>query len=369
MKQKAIISLAVITVIVVAVIMVGWLISLSAPQVQMEEQTTLSIQGPDAIEVGERVPYALTLDGRVCINNLEDQVVEWSISRNGQLMNVGQTTVTVMSHSAGEFVLRAEFSGLTTEKLIQVYPRANIALDMKTWIHPGEWYATGIDSIGTTEASLSLYRVLETGRRVAVSPGTWEQYGFEEIVIHENGNYVLVAESEALSNGRTVSVEKALTVTPYVQRGYHAFSWDMENLVQLTPADHLAIRNFLRQELGIEVNLLPDGRLRDANRISTDYVFYKDSSRRDVIVYQTGVEAQGQTIRKMWQTSVKGTDGRYLYVSWDDFVVSVNIGNPGTSMVSSYRDSGSSSSGGGSSGGGGPSPSPSIGGPSPSPSI
>lgn len=368
MKDKTIIIVAAIVVVIITMISVGWLFSLS-PVVQTTEQpTALIIHGPDAIEVGEKVNYALTLDGRVCINNLEDQVVGWSISRNGQLINIEQTTVTIMSYSVGEVVLRADFSGLTTEKVIQVYKKPDIDFSMKTWIHPGEWYTTGISFSGVSDVSLDLYKVLETGRRVHVSPKIWEKYGTEEVVIYENGNYVLIAKSSTLSDGRQIIAEKSLTVTPYVQRGYHAFSWDMENLVQLTPADELAIRFFLEQELGVGVDLLPQGRLRDVNRISADYVFYKDSSRRDVIVYQTGVEAQGYTVREVWQTSVKGIDGRYDYINWDDFIVSVNMGNPGTSF-SAYRDSGGSSSGGGSSGGGGSSPSPSIGGPSPSPSV
>jgi hypothetical protein len=359
-REKMIFALAVITVIVIAAIVVGWLLSLSVP---VQTETTLSIEGPDAIEVGERVPYALTLDGSLCYAGFPQ--VDWS-SEGGQIMSQDGAEIILMAHQPGRVVLTAAFSGLTTEKVIQVYPKASIALDMEAWIHPGQWYATGIDSSGTTEASLALYRVLETGRRVSVSPGNWESYSYEEIVIRENGNYVLVAESETLSDGRRIIAEKSLTVTPYVQRGYHAFSWDNENLVQLTPADKMAIRFFLEQELGVDVDLLLEGRLREVNRISTDYIFYKDSSRGDTILYQTEVAAQGYTVREVWQTSVKGIDGRYAYVNWDDFVVSANVGNPGTSMV---RDSGSSG-GGGSTGSGGPSPPPPVGppiGPSPSP--
>ena len=369
MKDKTIIIVAAIVVVIITMISVGWLFSLS-PVVQTTEQpTALIIHGPDAIEVGEKVNYALTLDGRVCINNLEDQVVGWSISRNGQLINIEQTTVTIMSYSVGEVVLRADFSGLTTEKVIQVYKKPDIDFSMKTWIHPGEWYTTGISFSGVSDVSLDLYKVLETGRRVDVSPKIWEKYGTEEVVIYEDGNYILIAKSSALSDGRRIIAEKSLTVTPYVQRGYHQFNWDNENLVQLKPSDKMAIRFFLEQELGVDVDLLLEGRLREVNRISTDYIFYKDSSRGDTILYQTEVAAQGYTVREVWQTSVKGIDGRYVYLNWDDFVVSANMGNPGTSMVSSYRDSGSGSSGGGSSGGGGSSPSPSIGGPSPSPSV
>jgi len=351
-----------------------WLLNLAPVQTE-DKPTTLIIHGPDRIEVGEQTNYALTLDGRVCINNLEEQIVEWSISRNGRLMNVGQTTVTIMSHSAGEVILYAEFSGITAQKVVKVYPRAEVSLDdMETWIHPGQWYITGVKSIGVSDVSLSLYRELETGRRVDVPSSTWESYGSSEVVIHENGNYALVAEGKALSDGRVVRDEKSLTVTPYVQRGYHQFSWDTENLVELTPADEMAIRFFLDQELGVEVNLLPvpEGRIRDANRIDSDYVFYKDSSRGDTLLYQTGVASQGSTIRKMYQSSAKGIDGRYIYVCWDDFVVSANIGNPGIRFVDPTSGGGDSGSSGGGSSlpppiGGGPSPSPPIGGEGPSP--
>lgn len=364
MKDKIFIGIASITAIVIFALIVVWLLSLSAVQIEEQKPTTLIIEGLDAIEVGGRTSYALTMEGVLCYAGFPQ--VDWKIDQ-GQIMNQDGPEVTLMAHQPGKIVLTATFSGMTTQKEIQVHPRASVAMDMKTWIHPGEWYKTGISSSGTTEASLALYRVLETGREIPAPPGSWENYGNEEIVIHNNGNYLLVAESSALSNGQRVIVNKSLTVTPYVQRSYHAFSWDMENLVQLTPADHLAIRFFLEQELGIEVNLFPGGRLRDANRVSTDYVFYKDSSRKDTIIYQTGVEAQGQNVKKVWQSSVKGLDGRYVYISWDDFIITANRNDPGLKM--SYRDSGSGSSGGGSSGGGGPSPSPSIGGPSPSPSI
>lgn len=364
MKDKIFIGIASITAIVIFALIVVWLLSLSAVQIEEQKPTTLIIEGLDAIEVGGRTSYALTMEGVLCYAGFPQ--VDWKIDQ-GQIMNQDGPEVTLMAHQPGKIVLTATFSGMTTQKEIQVHPKANIALGMKTWIHPGQWYATGIESSGTTEASLALYRVLETGRRVDVSSGTWEAYSADEIMIRENGNYLLIAESNALSDGRKINTTKSLTVTPYVQRGYHVFSWDNENLVQLTPADHLAIRFFLEQELGIEVNLFPGGRLRDANRVSTDYVFYKDSSRKDTIIYQTGVEAQGQNVKKVWQSSVKGADIRPWYICWDDFIITANRNDPGLKM--SYRDSGSGSSGGGSSGGGGPSPSPSIGGPSPSPSI
>ncbi len=369
-RDKVIIMVGVALVFVAGTFGVLWLLNLAPVQTE-DKPTTLIIHGPDRIEVGEQTNYALTLDGRVCINNLEEQIVEWSISRNGRLMNVGQTTVTIMSHSAGEVILYAEFSGITAQKVVKVYPRAEVSLDdMETWIHPGQWYITGVKSIGVSDVSLSLYRELETGRRVDVPSSTWESYGSSEVVIHENGNYALVVEGKALSDGRVVRDEKSLTVTPYVQRGYHQFSWDAENLVELTPADEMAIRFFLDQELGVEVNLLPvpEGRIRDANRIDSDYVFYKDSSRGDTLLYQTGVASQGSTIRKMYQSSAKGIDGRYIYVCWDDFVVSANIGNPGVSCF--VDSSGDGGSGGGGSSGGGPSlPPPMGGGPSPSPPI
>jgi hypothetical protein len=216
---------------------------------------------------------------------------------------------------------------------------------------------------------------------VEVSPSIWESYGSSEIVIHENGNYVLVVEGKALSDGRVVREEKDLTVTPYVQRDYHQFSWDNENLVQLTPADKVAIQLFLEEELGVpEVDLLSEGKLRDVNRIASDYVFYKDSSRGDTLLYQTGVKSEGTTTRHVLQSSIKGSDARYVYICWDDFIVSANIGNPGVNPSGGGDGGSSGSPGGGGSSEEGPSPSPPIGGelppsppigegPSPSPPI
>ena len=363
-RDKVIIMVGVALVFVAGTFGVLWLLNLAPVQTE-DKPTTLIIHGPDRIEVEEQTNYALTLDGRVCINNLEEQIVEWSISRNGQLMNVGQTTVTIMSHSAGEVILYAEFSGITAQKVVQVYPRAEVSLDMETWIHPGQWYTTGVDSVGVSDVSLSLYRELETGRRVGVPSSIWESYGSSEVVIHENGNYVLVIEGKALSDRRVVREEKDLTVTPYVQRGYHQFSWDAENLVELTPADKMAIRFFLDQELGVETDFSSEGKFRDANRISSDYVFYKDSSRKDILLFQTGIRSEGTTTRHVLQSSIKGRDARYVYISWDDFIVTANIGSPGVSFVD--PSSGDSGSSGGGSSGGGSSPLPPIGGEGPSP--
>ena len=364
MRDKAIVGIAVITIVVITAIVVAWLIGLTPVQIE-EKPTTLTIQGPDSIEVGEKVPYRALLDGEVCLVGFPE--VTWEIGREGQIMSQDGPSIEIMAYQPGTINLKAFFSGMKAEKVVQVYPRAKVSLDMKTWIHPGQWYTTGIKSSGTSDVSLTLYRVLETGRRVEVSPSIWESFEAEEITIHENGNYLLIAESRALSDSRAVREEKSLTVTPYVQRGYHAFSWDNENLVQLTPADRMAIRFFLEQELGVSPELLPGGKLRDANRIDSDYVFYKDSSRGDTLLYQTGVVSFGATLRKTWQSSVRGPDGRYVYICWDDFIVTANTGSPGASLISFARDSYSS---GGASSGGGPSPSPPIGGgPSPSPSI
>ena len=370
-KDKIVVVIGIVVVIIISTIGVYWLIGLNAHQEKpVEKVTTLVIDGPESIEIGEKVPYRAFLDGEVCFAGFPE--VTWE-TKGGQIISNNGSSVTLITHQPGEITLVVKFSGMTAQKVIQVHPRAEVSLDMETWIHPSQWYITGVDSVGVSDVSLSLYRELETGRRVNVPSSTWESFGSEEIVVHECGNYLLVAESNALSDGRVVRDEKSLTVTPYVQRGYHNFSWDNENLVQLTPADRMAIRLFLDRELGVEVNLLPEGRIRDANRIDSDYVFYKDSSRGDTLLYQIGVASQGSTIRKMYQSSAKGIDGRYIYVCWDDFIVSANIGNPGIRFVDVDPSGGgdSGSSGGGSSLpppiGGGPSPSPPIGGEGPSP--
>jgi hypothetical protein len=369
-KDKVIIMVGVALVFVVATLGVLWLLSLSAPAPFEEKITSLTIDGPDSIEVGESVSYEAILDGEVCLVGFPE--VTWEI-RGGQIISNNGSSVTLMTHQPGEMTLMVKFSGMTAQKVIQVHPRAEVSLDMETWIHPGQWYSTGVSFSGTTNPSLILYRLLETGRMVEVSPSIWESYGSSEIVIHENGNYVLVVEGKALSDGRVVREEKDLTVTPYVQRDYHQFSWDNENLVQLTPADKVAIQLFLEEELGVpEVDLLSEGKLRDVNRIASDYVFYKDSSRGDTLLYQTGVKSEGTTTRHVLQSSIKGSDARYVYICWDDFIVSANIGNPGVSFVDPTSGGGDSGSSGGGSSlpppiGGGPSPSPPIGGEGPSP--
>ena len=361
-KDKIITGIAVITTIVITAIVVAWLLSLSAPAPFEEKATGLLIQGPDAIEIGEKVPYRAILDGEVCLVGFPE--VTWE-TKGGQIMSRDGDKIVLMAHQPGTILLEVSFSGMKGSKSVKVYPKSTLITDIDTWIHPENWYSTGIKYSGVSDPVLKLYRILETGRTVEASKESWEFYGCEEILIKDNGNYLLVAESKAFSDNRKIVTEKKISVTPFVQRGYHQFSWDAENLVQLTPADKMAIRFFLEQELGVSPELLPEGKIRDANRIDSDYVFYKDSSRRDTLLYQVGVKSAGTTTRKTWQSSIKGNDGRYVHISWDDFIVSVNMGNPGTSFFSTFRDSGGSSSG---SSGSGPSPSPPIGG-GPSPSL
>lgn len=343
-----------------------------APEVakvaKVEQKTTFSIHGPDAVELGELAEYSASLEGQVCFSDLNQQVT-WQVT-NAKPVETGRTKVVVLSDQLGTFTVRASFSGLVAEKVVRVDPQPLVEIvGLKTWIHPGQWYNVQVNFRGVTRPNLKLQKVLETGRRVDVSPSIWEKYNIDEIVVHECGNYVLVAEGKTLSTGRVVKAEFPLTVTPYVKRGYNGFDWDKENLVQLTPADHLAIKFFLEGELGVETELLVRGsKTRDVNSVSAEYVFYKDNTRGDVIVYQANVQDQGDTVRNVWQNAVKGIDGRYRYVSWDDFIVAVRVNDSPTSMVSRASDSDSSPVTGGNSPSS-QSPSPGIDDPSPSPPI
>ncbi len=356
-------GLMVITVILLAVVIGGILVSeCNTSEGVVTEKAVLYIKGPDSIEVGQSANYTLSFEGTLCYTGFPEII--WK-SKEGQIVSQDGNKINFVAQQLGEAELIAEFGGMTTQKRVQVCPKASISLDMETWIHPGQWYSTGVEFSGVVEPEVQLYELLETGRRANVSPDIWESYGSEEVMIRENGNYLLVVEGKKLSDGRKVTAEKALTVTPYIQRSYHQFDWNNENLIQLTPADKVAIQFFLEEELGIEVDLLSEGRPRDANRVSSDYVFYKDSSRKDVLLYQKDVSTRGDTVREMYQASFKSTDGRYWYVSWDDFFVLVKMGTPPTSFVSEGSDSSSSGDDGTTSpssppGGGGPSPRPPI---------
>jgi hypothetical protein len=213
------------------------------------------------------------------------------------------------------------------------------------------------------DVNLRLYRVLETGRTVEIeSPNIWESYSSEEIIFYECGNYLLVAETKALSgDGRVIKAEQFITVTPYVQRGYHEFSWENEDLVQLTPSDEIAINTFLKEEIEIDF-ILTSEKVKNVNSFGEGYLFYKDSTRSDTILYQKDAKITSGESREMYFIQVKDASQRYWYIYWDDCVVSVS-----RNAAVNYGGSGSSSLGGVT--GGGQSPSPSIGGESPSPSI
>lgn len=355
-------GLMVITVILLAVVIGGILVSeCNTSEGVVTEKAVLYIKGPDSIEVGQSANYTLSFEGTLCYTGFPEII--WK-SKEGQIVSQDGNKINFVAQQLGEAELIAEFGGMTTQKRVQVCPKASISLDMETWIHPGQWYSTGVEFSGVEEPELQLYKILETGRRVAVSSAIWESYGAEEIVIHESGNYVLVAEGFALSDGRSVVAEKVLAVTPYIQRGYCQFSWDDENLVQLTPADKVAIQFFLEEELGVKVDF-SEGHLRDINRVfSSDFVFYKDNTRKDTIIYQDVFSQETFSTRKMWQTSAKAEDQRYYYLNWDDFFVLVKMGTPAASFVSEGSDS-SDSSGGDST----TPPSPPPSGPSPRPPI
>jgi len=363
MKEKTFM----VAVIVAIFLALAFVIFIQGPVVvPVVENPVIAIDGPNSFEVGDKVEYRATLTGVICIGDVT-QALEWQISRGGQIMSSSGDNVIVSAWTPGEFTLYATFGGITTSKVVRVYPKASVNLEMDSWIHPNNWYFTGVFSVGTSDVELSLYRVLETGRTVEVNPSIWESYSSEEIIFYECGNYLLVASSKALSGERRViKAEQFITVTPYVQRGYHQFSWDNENLVQLMPSDKVAVGIFLKEEIGIDFSFESE-KIKKASSFSEGYLFYKDSTRSDTILYQKDARIVSDQSREMSFIQIKDETQRYWYVYWDDCVVSVSrnsaVNYGGSGGGSSSYGTGTSSSTSG------PSSSPSIGGGSPSPSI
>ncbi|MFA5754912.1 MAG: hypothetical protein WC909_00925 [Candidatus Paceibacterota bacterium] len=359
MKEKTFM----VAVIVAIFLALGFVIAIQGPViVPVTENPAIAINGPTSFEVGEKVEYRATLTGVICIGDIT-QALEWQISRGGQIMSSNGDNVIVSAWTPGEFTLYANFGGITTSKVIRAYPKASVSLEMDPWVHPNNWYFTGVSSVGVQDVNIHLYRVLETGRTVEVNPSIWESYSSEEIIFYECGNYLLVAETKALSgNGRVIKAEQFITVTPYVQRGYHQFSWD-ENLVQLMPSDKVAVGIFLKEEIGIDFSFESE-KIKKASSFSEGYLFYKDSTRSDTILYQKDARIVSGQSREMSFIQIKDETQRYWYVYWDDCVVSIS-----RNTAVNYGGSGGGSSYGTSSTSGGASSSPSIGGESPSPSI
>ncbi|MDD3386820.1 MAG: hypothetical protein PHX92_02760 [Candidatus Pacebacteria bacterium] len=357
-----------IATIVAIFVALAFVIAMQGPViVPVAEKTSIIIDGPDSFEVGEKIKYTATLTGVICIGDIA-QALEWEVSRGGQIMSSDGDSVVVSACSPTEFTVYATFGGITTSKVVKVYPRASIGIEMDPWIHPNNWYFTGIDTVGVGNVNLRLYKVLETGRKVEVdSSRIWESYSHEEIIFYECGNYLLVAEARALSgDNRLIQEEQLVTVTPYVQRGFHKFSWDNEDIVQLTPADKVAIKTFIEEEIGIEFTFESE-KVKKVNSFSEGLIFYKDNSRDDTILYQKDVKIISGDIQEMSFIQIKDKTQRYWYIYWNDCVVSVSRNSAISGF--SYSGGGSSSSSSSGSSSGGNSPSPGIGGGSPSPSI
>jgi hypothetical protein len=319
---------------------------------EVPEEKILIFLGEERMEQGETVPFRGELNFS---GNQVGEYLAWEVeSLTGDAKVEGSNLVLLRP---GKVLLRANFLDLASEKEIEIFPVPYMKISMKSsWIHPGEWYALQVETEGLSSAIVEVQSVLGTDRKAPFS--NWEKFEEREIVINECGNYLLIAEAKAESDGRKVIAEKAITVTPYVERGFHDLSWEQEDMVQLRPSDLVAIQNFISEDLKMEISFSFDGKVRKVNRISSDYIFYKDSSRKDTLLYQKQVFFYGEEGKDFFSLQVKGEDGRYLFISWNNLMVSVNRGSPGSSYYT--YDGGDSSAGISTGGGGGPSPSPPI---------
>ncbi|MFA7170211.1 MAG: hypothetical protein WC178_05180 [Candidatus Paceibacterota bacterium] len=365
MEKKGYIAAFVVAIIIAFIL--GWVLNpcdggnvekkcecLPVEEVYEEEEIKIFVSS--SVEEGTNVSF------RGELNHSGKQVgkyLKWDVVSLGGEAKIGEGNQLLFLRP-GKVVLRASFLDKFQEREIMIFPTPKMGISLNSsWIHPGQWYLSEVEQKGVTLASLDLYKVLETGRRVSVSSESWEKFQEQEIVVYECGNYLLVAKAYAKSDGRVITAEKAVTVTPYVQRGLHHLSWENEDLVQLTPYDWVSIGNFIREDLRVNLSsseFSPTGRLVRVNRISSEYLFYKDSTRDDTLLYQEKVSFSGET-REMFFFQTKGSDGRYYYICWNDFFVSVNRGSPGASL---YVSGGDSSGNGGNGGSSGPSPSPPI---------
>ena len=129
------------------------------------------------------------------------------------------------------------------------------------------------------------------------------------------------------------------------------------------PSDKVAVGIFLKEEIGIDFSFESE-KIKKASSFSEGYLFYKDSTRSDTILYQKDARIVSGQSREMSFIQIKDETQRYWYVYWDDCVVSIS-----RNTAVNYGGSGGGSSYGTSSTSGGASSSPSIGGESPSPSI
>lgn len=332
----------------------------------IEHPSNLSIIADNvSVEVGQNVLLTAQTELSPEVYNFR-----WNVtpSEIGKLSEDGKTA-TFVARIPGRAIISLTVNGKTVEKEITVYPRATISVEVNsTWAYVGNPYGFKILSEGVNITDV--YVCDSLGARVAKEESFVDYWGEEKLLLEEPGNYFLVAEGNALSDGREISKMTPFSVRTEIVRGYHKFSLEEEDLISLTFFDEEAIKFFIKEKTGIEYSL-EEGKEFSVNSISVKYLFYRDSSRQDAICYQENVRAESldspsKTFRRV---TVKGSDGRFWVVATDGIVVAAypDMGTYYCKEVLPYSSDGGSASGGISGGGGKPSPPPDEPAPDPEP--
>jgi len=325
-----IVTIAILIALVVFVVNYDNCVQCSEKNVSLEEPKdpyTGEILGPDKVEVGQNVHYDANLTH---YNESVSNYLEWQIICMGEAKGFFKDK-TLIPENPGIIVIKAIFNNEILFKKVEVVENASINLSMKSWIHPDNWYSLGISSASVKNLEVHLYQVTSTGRTIEVSfsnEGKWRLYDNKEIFIEETGNYLVEVKGKALSDNRTVSAQRELTVTSFVQRGYHEISWDNQNLVEFTPNDLVSAGIFLKEGILIEDTFI-NGKVVEVDHISSAYYYiYKDPSRGDTILYQTGVTTNVGKKKQMLYAKTVASDGTVWYLLWDDFIVVASKENP-----------------------------------------
>ncbi|MFA7170239.1 MAG: Ig-like domain-containing protein [Candidatus Paceibacterota bacterium] len=340
----------------------------STPGNNDEEYLQLKLS-ESSTEVGEVV--SITADTSF---SSEEYNFRWEISDEsvGKLSSNGRVA-TFSARSPGETMISLTVHGKTVSEKIIVYPQADIQANLEeTWMYVGNSYAYSVETPGV---EIQKEYAVTVGKPQFIGGEVQGVYAPERLIYFEEcGNFLLVIEGKALSDGRAIAKEVPFSILKEVERGYYQFSLADENLISLTKNDEVSIEHFIAKEIGVEVSLqevLEEGKKVEVNSISTKYLFYRDSSREDRICYQKDVKSEALDIptKTFYSTRVKANDSRYWVIAIDGIVVAVHpdISYHHLKEVNLYSggdgggggDGGSPSSGGGSSGGG-PSPSPDV---------
>ena len=348
-----------ISIIIVLICTIGIIFSGVIAEKEKCCTNTLYISGPDAIEVGGT--YEFSIEGNFNGQSPSQYAsIEMKVG-DGNVANIVKADkgiFTVRGYSPGQATIVACFMGIVATKTIMVYEEATLILEIDDAIFSDDPVDYNLVARGVIDPQLVVYN--NKGEDITDSTCI-ENWGTTAFQFNQAGNYRIVVNATAESNGRDINYERFIVVSPAIKEGALNPSFEGVHLY-FREMDWKSISILLEQEYGISANVkeYENWKKFSANSFrGAEKVFYRDIEREDELSFMKNVKNIDIPNRgiEVFQKTIKSSSGRSYEISViGGWIVTINddsSGNTGwKNFASGGGSSSSSSSSSGSSGGG-----------------